>query len=99
MKPIKFLFATMIALLALVTLPSCSDDNNEDEPAVPAAKAIAGTYAGDMECSVMGSASTFENLSFSPLRHRRRYRRCHTSRFRRSSNGNAFNHYYRRESH
>lgn len=65
MKPIKFLFATMIALLAFVTLPSCSDDNNEDEPAVPAAKAIAGTYAGDMECSVMGSASTFENLSFS----------------------------------
>lgn len=63
MKPIKFLFATMIAVLALVTLPSCSD-NNEDEPAVPAAKAIAGTYAGDMECSVMGSASTFENLSF-----------------------------------
>ena len=44
MKPIKFLFATMIAVLALVTLPSCSDDN-EDEPAVPAAKAIAGTYA------------------------------------------------------
>lgn len=65
MKPIKFLFATVIAVLALVTLPSCSDDNNEDEPAVPAAKAIAGTYAGDMECSVMGSASTFENLSFS----------------------------------
>ncbi len=26
MKPIKFLFATMIAVLALVTLPSCSDD-------------------------------------------------------------------------
>ena len=63
MKPIKFLFATIIAVLALVTLPSCIHDN-EDEPAVPAAKAIAGTYAGDMECSVMGSASTFENLSF-----------------------------------
>lgn len=62
MKQFKFLFASLIAVLTLVTLPSCSDE--KDEPATPAAKAIEGTYAGDMECSVMGNASTFNDVSF-----------------------------------
>lgn len=62
MKQLKFIFASLIAMLTLAILPSCSDD--KDEPAVPAAKTIEGTYAGDMECSVMGSASTFENVAF-----------------------------------
>lgn len=62
MKHFKFLFASLIAVLTLVTLPSCSDE--KDEPSTPAAKAITGTYAGDMECSVMGSASTFNDVTF-----------------------------------
>lgn len=63
MKQFKFIFASLMAMLTLAILPSCSD--NKDEPSVPAAKTIQGSYAGDMECSVMGSASTFENLTFS----------------------------------
>lgn len=64
MKSIKLLFATLIAILGLTTFASCSDDDN-NEPNMPAAKAIEGSYKGDMECSVMGQASTFENMTFS----------------------------------
>ena len=63
MKSIKILFATLIAILGLTTFTSCSDDDN-NEPNMPAAKAIEGSYKGDMECSVMGDASTFENMTF-----------------------------------
>lgn len=63
MKQLKFIFASLITMLTLAILPSCSDE--KDEPATPAAKTIQGSYTGDMECSVMGSASTFENLTFS----------------------------------
>ena len=59
MKQIKFLFATIMAVVCLTTFSSCSDD--KDEPAVPAAKTIQGTYAGDLECTVMGSSSIFED--------------------------------------
>lgn len=62
MKHVKLIFASLIAVLTLVTLPSCSDD--KDEPATPAAKAIVGTYVGDMECSVMGNADTFSDVTF-----------------------------------
>lgn len=64
MKPIKFIYATMIAALSLLSLSSCSD-SKDDEPAQPAAKAIEGTYTGDLDCSVMGSVSTFEDAVFS----------------------------------
>lgn len=47
--------------VSILLLGSCSKD---DEPAVPAAKAVAGSYFGDMSCSVMGSESVFDNLSF-----------------------------------
>ena len=63
MKQFKFIFASLMAMLTLAILPSCSDE--KDEPAAPAARTIQGSYSGDMECSVMGSASTFENLTFS----------------------------------
>jgi len=63
MKQIKFLFATILATVCLSALTSCSD-NKEDEPATPAAKNIEGKYHGDMECSVMGNASTFDNMTF-----------------------------------
>ena len=62
MRQIKFLFATLMAVVFLTIISSCSND--KDEPAVPAAKTIQGTYAGDLECTVMGSASVFEDKTF-----------------------------------
>lgn len=62
MKTLKFLCATLAAIFCTMTISSCSED--KDEPAAPAAKAIQGNYAGDMDCTVMGSTSTFENLTF-----------------------------------
>jgi len=62
MKPIKSLFATIMAIVCMTSFLSCSDEN--DEPAALAAKNIQGFYNGDMECSVMGSVSTFENKTF-----------------------------------
>ena len=63
MKSFKFFFATFMAIVCMTTFSSCGDDN--DEPATPTAKNIQGSYKGDMECSVMGSASTFEDMTFS----------------------------------
>lgn len=62
MKAIKLLSAMMTMALGLCTLVSCGSD--DDEPAAPAAKAVAGTYTGDMTCSVMGSEDVFENMTF-----------------------------------
>lgn len=63
MKLFKPFFATMLAILSLVSFTSCSD--NDDEPeATPAAKSIVGTYKGDMTCSVMGQVSTFSDMTF-----------------------------------
>lgn len=64
MKKFKTIFSTMILCLSLMAaFTSCSDDD-DDKPATPAAKSIAGTYEGDMTCSVMGQESTFENMTF-----------------------------------
>lgn len=63
MNPYKNLFASMALLLFSATIVSCSDDK-DDTPATPAAKEIAGTYKGDMTCSVMGSESVFEDMTF-----------------------------------
>lgn len=63
MKLIKTLLVPALALLALVSFPSCSDDKDQPE-ATPAAKSVAGTYRGDMTCSVMGQESTFADVTF-----------------------------------
>lgn len=63
MKGIKqFLTLLLCACFVSVTTTSCSDDN--DAPATPAAKEIAGTYNGDLDCTVMGSTDTFEDKTF-----------------------------------
>ncbi len=62
MKQIKFLFAAIMAIVCMTVFSSCSDD--KDEPSIPAAKTIQGSYKGNMDCSVMGSVSTFENMTF-----------------------------------
>ncbi len=54
--------AMFASLCLLFTTTSCSDDN--DEPAAPAAKSVAGTYHGDMSCTVMGSEDIFEDMTF-----------------------------------
>lgn len=56
--------STLLAGLALCLAPmltSCSEDDPEDFN--PAAQAVAGTYRGDMTCSVMGQESVFEGMS------------------------------------
>lgn len=64
MKRLKSIFTTLLLCVALAaTVSSCSDDK-EDEPTIPAAKSIAGSYTGDMTCSVMGSESVFEAMTF-----------------------------------
>lgn len=64
----KTFFASMALLMSTATLVSCSDDKdskgNDDAPAVPAAKELVGTYEGDMTSTVMGSESTFEDMTF-----------------------------------
>lgn len=61
---IKTQITALALLIGAATLVSCSDDKDNDKPATPAAKEIAGTYKGDMTCSVMGSESTFEDMTF-----------------------------------
>ncbi len=61
-------FRTMIAMVMAVVnlcLVSTSCSNDKDEPVIPAAKSIAGSYKGDIKCVVGKSESTFENIAFS----------------------------------
>lgn len=62
MKNSKTVLAFTMALIALISFSSCSDKNDSPQ-AAPAAKSVAGTYKGDMTCSVMGQESTFENMN------------------------------------
>lgn len=50
--------------LLLTAFAACSEDNKNDGPGAPAAKSVAGSYTGDMTCSVMGDESVFEDLTF-----------------------------------
>lgn len=60
----KTIFASALLCLCLgAAFTSCSD-KEEDEPALPAAREVAGTYSGDMTCSVMGQESQFEDMTF-----------------------------------
>lgn len=61
-------FRTMIAMVMAVVnlcLVSTSCSNDKDEPVIPAAKSIAGSYKGNVKCVVGKSESTFENIAFS----------------------------------
>ncbi len=57
------LISFMLCVGFAVTFGSCSDDD-KNEPEMPAAKSVAGTYKGDMTCSVMGDESVFGNMTF-----------------------------------
>lgn len=59
MKKFK-LFATLLLSLFFVSAVTSCGDDDDNVQSVPAAKEIAGTYSGDLICSVMGSESVFE---------------------------------------
>ena len=63
MKKFKFSFAAMmVAMLTFcVVFTSCSSD--DDPVAVAAAKEIAGSYTSSLDMTVMGQASTYDNLT------------------------------------
>lgn len=62
MKKLKSIFAIMmLCIVCVAIMSSCSD--NEDEPSIPAAKCVEGTYTGDMTCTVMGSDQVFDNVT------------------------------------
>lgn len=63
MKTIKTIFTAMAAVASMLSFTSCGSDDN-DAPKVPAAKSIAGTYKGNMSCSVMGQASDYADMTF-----------------------------------
>ena len=63
MKKFKFSFAAMmVAMLTMcVAFTSCSSD--DDPVAVAAAKEIAGSYTSSLDMTVMGQASTYDNIT------------------------------------
>lgn len=64
MKTITAFLAAMMLFGGITSVFSSCADNKDDEPALPAAENVAGTYTGDMTCTVMGDESVFENLTF-----------------------------------
>ena len=62
MKKFKFSFATMmVAMLTMcVAFTSCS---NDDDDTVAAAKEIVGSYTGNLAMTVMGQASSHDNIT------------------------------------
>lgn len=58
MKQISIFIA---AILATISLSSCSD-NDDNQQLMPAAEEIAGCYTGSMVANVMGSDLNFENV-------------------------------------
>ncbi|MDE5723326.1 MAG: calycin-like domain-containing protein, partial [Paramuribaculum sp.] len=64
MKKITAFLAAMMLFGGITSVFSSCADNKDDEPALPAAENVAGTYTGDMTCTVMGDESVFENLTF-----------------------------------
>ena len=60
MKKFKTMMAMMLALVSMcVAFSSCSSDDDT----VAAAKEIAGSYTGSLDMTVMGKASTYENVT------------------------------------
>ena len=62
MKKFKTMMAMMLALVSMcVAFSSCSSDDDNDT--VAAAKEIAGSYTSTLDMTVMGEASTYDNLT------------------------------------
>lgn len=61
---LKSILGIMLAVHSLISFTSCSDNEENEPAAAPAAKSIAGTYHGDMTCSVMGQESVFNDMTF-----------------------------------
>ena len=65
MKRVKSIFpAMMLCMSVICSMAFVSCDSKEDEPAVPAAKSVAGEYTNSMTVTVMGSESVFENVTY-----------------------------------
>lgn len=63
MKKIKTMMAMMLALVSMcVAFSACSSSSDDSKQADAAA--IAGTYVGNLSCTVSTSTSTVENASF-----------------------------------
>ena len=61
MKKFKTMMAMMLALVSMcVAFSSCSSD---DDDTVSAAKEIAGSYTSSLDMTVMGQASTYDNVT------------------------------------
>lgn len=61
MKKIKTMMAMMLAVAGMcVTLCSCSED--DDEQVTPAADYVVGAYVSDLDITVMGQTSTYEQV-------------------------------------
>ena len=62
MKKFKTMMAMMLALVSMcVAFSSCSSDDDNDT--VAAAKEIAGSYTSSLDMTVMGEASTYDNVT------------------------------------
>ena len=62
MKKFKTMMAMMLALVSMcVAFSSCSSDDDND--IVAAAKEIAGSYTSNLDMTVMGKASTYDNVT------------------------------------
>ena len=61
MKKFKTMMAMMLALVSMcVAFSSCS---SEEDDTVAVAKEIAGSYTSSLDMTVMGEASTYDNLT------------------------------------
>lgn len=59
MKKFRPFLTLIVSLFMATAFTACGDD--DDEPSTPAAKEIAGTYLGDIDCTVMSATETFED--------------------------------------
>ena len=61
MKKFKTMMAMMLALVGMcVAFSSCSSDDDDDK-VTPAAEYVAGSYVSNLDMTVMGETSTYEN--------------------------------------
>lgn len=63
MRILKTFIPTLVLSLGLMNIATSCSDNN-DEPEIPAAKSVVGTYASDITCTVLGQELTFENITY-----------------------------------